>query len=179
MRRAIVVALLLAGCGGSTQPVERAARTCEPTHGHPESVVSSPEGSSSRARMGPGMELEATKRNLAAARIGKPMVVTGVVRGTDCKPLAGATVHAWQTNGAGRYGPTRNGQDLCCYLQASVRTDEQGRYTLDTVMPKGYAGGRAHIHFQAGHPDTQGVTSELVLLEPAASVDYDIVLRDR
>jgi protocatechuate 3,4-dioxygenase beta subunit len=179
MGRAIVLAIVLAGCGGGEKAVERAARTCEPTHGHPESVVTSAEGASSRVRMGPGMELKATKRNLAAAAIGKPMVVNGVVTGTDCEPLAGATVHGWQTNGNGRYGPIRNGQDLCCYLQGTARTGADGRFRLDTVMPKGYDGGRAHIHFQAGHPDAQGVTTELVLDAPAAEVDYDIVLRAR
>jgi protocatechuate 3,4-dioxygenase beta subunit len=179
MRRAIVIALVLAGCGGGNDPVERAAKTCEPTHGHPESVASSPEGTPSRVRLGPGWELKPTKRNLAAAAIGKPMVVTGVVTGTDCKPLAGATVQAHQTNGAGRYGPTRDRQDLCCYLQGMARTDEQGRYTLDTVMPKGYDGGRAHIHFAFGHADAQGLVTELVLDAPAAEVDYDVVLRDR
>jgi hypothetical protein len=46
-------------------------------------------------------------------------------------------------------------------------------------MPKGYDGGRAHIHFQAGHRDTQGVTSELTFDAPVAETTYDIRLRDR
>ena len=50
------------------------------------------------------MELKATKRNLAAARVGEPLVVTGIVRGENCAPLPGATINAWQTNGEGRYG---------------------------------------------------------------------------
>src|SRR3712207_5706387 len=104
MRRAIVIALVLAGCGGSSPPAGRAARTCAPTEGHVESVDLAPEGTPSRVRTGPGMELKAPKRNLAAGRIGKPMVVTGVVTGVDCKPLAGATVQVHQTNGDGRYG---------------------------------------------------------------------------
>jgi len=180
MKRAIVVALVLAaGCGDSSPPADRAARTCPPTHDHREAAVSSPAGTPSRVRMGPGMELEPTRRNLAAARIGKPMVVTGVVAGTDCEPLAGATLAAHQTNGDGRYGPVVDGRDRCCYLQATVRTDDAGRYRLDTVMPKAYAGGPAHIHFAAGHPETAGLVTELVLDAPAAEVEYDIVLPDR
>ena len=50
------------------------------------------------------MELKATKRNLAAARVGEPLVVTGIVRGDYCAPLPGATINAWQTNGKGHYG---------------------------------------------------------------------------
>jgi protocatechuate 3,4-dioxygenase beta subunit len=179
MRRAIVIALVLAGCGGSSPPVERAARTCAPTEGHAETVEPAPAGTPSRVKLGPGMELKATKRNLAAAAIGKPLVVTGVVTGTNCRPLAGATVYAWQTNGNGRYGPTRNGQDRCCYLTGAMRTGEDGRYSFISVMPKGYDGGRAHIHFQFGHPDAEGVITELVLDAPVAEVDYDVVLRDR
>jgi protocatechuate 3,4-dioxygenase beta subunit len=187
MKRAIVVLLLLAaaaaGCGGGDDdddpPAERAARTCEPTESQAETVTAAAEDTPSRVRMAPGMELEANQRTLAAARIGEPLVVTGVVSGTDCAPLPGATVYAWQTNGDGRYGPTRGDRDRCCYLQAAVRTDEEGRYTLDTVMPKGYDGGPSHIHFQAGHPDAEGRVTELVFDAPTTRAEYDITLPHR
>jgi protocatechuate 3,4-dioxygenase beta subunit len=150
-----------------------------PTEGEAEAVVSSPADTPSRVRPSPGMELKATKRNLAAGRIGDPLVVTGVVRGTDCAPLAGATVQMHQTNGDGRYGPVSNGRDRCCYLQATLRTDDAGRYTLDTVMPKGYDRGPAHIHFAFGHPEAEGLVTELVLGAPTARAEYDITLRPR
>jgi protocatechuate 3,4-dioxygenase beta subunit len=123
------------------------------------------------------MELKATKRNLAAARVGVPLVVTGIVRGEDCAPLEGATIVAWQTNGNGRYGPRRGGDDRCCYLTGIARTGADGRYTLDTVMPRGYAGGPPHIHLQAGHPDAGGIITELVLEGPVQTTEFDIVLR--
>jgi protocatechuate 3,4-dioxygenase beta subunit len=106
----VVLGVLVAGCAGSSPEPDRTAakRSCEPTTGAVESVVPSGTGTESRARLGPGMELEATKRTLAAARVGTPLVVTGVVRGDDCAPLAGATIHAWQTNGKGRYGPVKS-----------------------------------------------------------------------
>jgi protocatechuate 3,4-dioxygenase beta subunit len=179
MKRAIVAALVLAaGCGDETKPAERAARTCAPTAGTVESVTAAQADTPSRIRMGPGMTLKPTPRTLAAARIGKPLVVTGVVAGTDCAPLAGATVTAWQTNGRGRYGPGQGG-DRCCYLTGTVRTDAKGRYTLDTVMPKGYDGGSAHIHFEAGHPDAEGLVAELIFDAPTARAEYDITLRPR
>jgi protocatechuate 3,4-dioxygenase beta subunit len=102
-----------------------------------------------------------------------------VVRGTDCAPLAGATVTAHQTNGRGRYGPAGDGGDVCCYLQATVRTDADGRYTLDSVFPKGYDGGPSHIHFEAGHPDAAGLVTELVFDAPTDRAGYDITLRPR
>jgi protocatechuate 3,4-dioxygenase beta subunit len=179
MKRALLIALVLAGCGGTNDPVERVAKSCAPTEGEAESVVSSPAGTPSRVRTSPGMELKPTKRNLAAGRVGEPLVVTGVIAGTDCAPLAGATVQVHQTNGAGRYGPVVDGHDRCCYLQATVRTGADGRYTLDTVMPKGYDGGPAHIHFAAGHPDTEGLVSELIFDKPTGRAEYDITLRPR
>jgi protocatechuate 3,4-dioxygenase beta subunit len=181
MKRAIVVAVILAaGCGDDTKPpAERAAKTCAPTEGETETVAAAPANTPSRVRMSPGMELKPNKRTLAAGRIGKPLVVTGVVTGTDCKPLAGATVEAHQTNGDGRYGPVVDGRDRCCYLQATVRTDESGRYTLDTVFPKGYDGGPSHIHFAFGHPDAEGVVTELIFDAPTDRAEYDITLRAR
>jgi protocatechuate 3,4-dioxygenase beta subunit len=179
MRRTILIGLVLAGCGGDeTKLAERAARTCAPTAGEVESVTAAPDDKPSRVRMGPGMTLKATPKTLAAARIGKPLVVTGVVTGTDCAPLAGATVTAWQTNGRGRYGPGEGG-DRCCYLTGTAQTDAKGRFTFDTVMPKGYDGGPAHIHFEAGHTGAEGLVTELIFDAPTARAEYDITLRPR
>jgi len=175
-RAALLAVLLAAGCGGSDPP---ATASCDPTEGAREAVDRPAAGTAgSRVRLGPGRELEPTKRNVAAARVGTPLVVTGVVRGEDCAPLAGATVDVWQTNGRGRYGPRRGGRDVCCYLTGTARTGEDGRYTLDTVMPRGYQGGPAHIHMAAGHPDAAGVVAELVFGGPVRTREFDIVLRD-
>jgi protocatechuate 3,4-dioxygenase beta subunit len=185
-RAAILLVALAAGCGGSSSddPPDRPDRdraaaepACAPTSGEGETIMQAGEATASRVRLGPGMELKATKRTLAAARIGKPLVVTGLVRGDDCAPLAGATIHAWQTNGKGRYGPLVGGQDRCCYLTGTVRTGDDGRYTLDTVMPRGYAGGPPHIHMEVGHPDAEGIVTELVFDAPVRTAEFDIVLR--
>jgi protocatechuate 3,4-dioxygenase beta subunit len=176
-RAAIVLVVLAAGCGGSSEQRAATPKACVPTPGEGETVMSSGEGTASRVRLGPGMELKATKRTLAAARIGKPLVVTGLVRGDDCAPLAGATVHAWQTNGNGRYGPVVGGEDRCCYLAGTARTGEDGRYTFDTVMPRGYAGGPPHIHMEIGHPDAEGIVTELMFDAPVSSSEFDVVLR--
>jgi protocatechuate 3,4-dioxygenase beta subunit len=179
-RAAILLATVLAaGCGGSDERRDRAAAkpTCAPTQGSAETVSLAAAGTPGRVTPGPGMGLKATKRTIAAAKRGKPLVVTGHVRGDDCAPLAGATIHAWQTNGQGRYGPIRGGRDVCCYLTATVRTGDDGRYRLDTVMPRGYEGGPAHIHMEAGHPDAEGIVTELVFDAPTDAFEFDITLR--
>jgi protocatechuate 3,4-dioxygenase beta subunit len=193
MRPAIItvaLAVTLAACGGgspSPQVDKVAKRECEPTVGHLDQVAVAPSRTPSRVRLGPGMELERTPETIAAARRGRRFVVSGVIRGQDCAPLAGATLSVHQTNGAGLYGPGRDGRNRCCYLQGTVRTDAAGRYALDTVMPSGYDGGPSHIHFQAVHPDTDGVVSEMVFEDGGVPVErgddgrlratFDIVLR--
>jgi protocatechuate 3,4-dioxygenase beta subunit len=189
-RASIVLVVVAAGCGGSDREPRTAAKPdCKPTPGGGARVSIAGSAAESRVRLGPAMELKATKRNLAAGRVGKPLVVTGTVRGEDCAPLAGATINAWQTNGNGRYGPRRGGRDVCCYLAGTVRTGDDGRYTLDTVMPRGYDGGPAHIHMEAGHPGAVGLVTELLFgneTNPQAvtvevrdgTAELDIVLRD-
>jgi protocatechuate 3,4-dioxygenase beta subunit len=186
--RPVIVLLLavpLAACGGggaAPKPKpkpEAVARTCTATYGDPEEVSSAPASTPSRARMGPGMTLTRTPKTLAAGR-GKPLVVTGRVTGDDCEPLAGATLNAWQANARGIYGPGRDGSDRCCYLTATVRTDADGRYAFDTIMPRGYAGGEAHIHVEAGHPDAEGVVAEILFPDgPVRRTTFDIVLARR
>jgi protocatechuate 3,4-dioxygenase beta subunit len=174
VKRVVIVLLALAaGCGDSARPV--AERSCSPTAGEGERVELAPAGTPSRVRLGPGMELKATRRTLAAGH-GQPLVVAGTVRGEDCTPLAGATVNVWQTNGEGRYGPRRGGRDLCCYLQGTVLTAADGRYRLDTVFPGGYDNATPHIHVTAGHPEAEGLITELVFDEPVKAKRFDIVL---
>ena len=179
-RAAILLVIVAAGCGGSDaeRPDRKAAkRTCTPTPGGGETVMAAGAATASRVRLGPGEQLKPTKRNVAAARVGMPLVVTGLVLGEDCTPLAGATIHAWQTNGNGRYGPVIGGQDRCCYLTGTARTGADGRYTFDTVMPGGYEGRAPHIHMEAGHPEAVGVVTELIFDAAAKTAEFDIVLR--
>ena len=162
MKRAAILLVLVAGCGGSSgQPVAKKA-TCAPTPGVYEGVVPAPDDTPAEVRLGPGMELKDTRRNLAGARVGKALVVSGRVRGEDCAGLAGATIYVHQTNGAGRYGPLVDGHDKCCYLQATVRTGEDGHFRLAAVVPKAYSGGGPpHIHLTAGHAETEGLLTEI------------------
>jgi protocatechuate 3,4-dioxygenase beta subunit len=185
MRPVIVFAVLsvtLAACGGGgggSKPARTAAKpACAPTLGEREQVSPAMTDTPSRVRLGPGDTLRRTPKTLAGARGGRRLVVTGVVSGSDCAPLAGATLNAWQTNAAGVYGPGRDGTNHCCYLQGTVRTDANGRYTLETVMPGSYNGGTPHIHIEVGHPDADGIVTELDFDDGAPRrATFDIVLR--
>jgi protocatechuate 3,4-dioxygenase beta subunit len=106
-----------------------------------------------RARLGPGKELSATPANIAAGARGQRLVLEGMVLDAQCRPLAGAVVDAWQVTADGVYGPAgSDGGIVCCYLTATVRTNDEGRFELQTVMPGRYSGAPAHIHVGIAGP---------------------------
>jgi protocatechuate 3,4-dioxygenase beta subunit len=139
----LILVVLAVGCGSS--PEKRTAACGRPT------------GAAEPVRMGPGMELRRTPQTIAAGR-GKPLLVTGTVSRGPCSPAAGVTLNAWQANAKGLYGP--GPRHRCCYLQATVRTDRQGRYALETIVPGGYDGGPPHIHIEVAGGEIQDVMVE-------------------
>lgn len=144
-----------------TTAVEPAA--CTASRGRPSSDLAAVASKAPwRVRLGPGESLAPTPTNVKASRRGRPLVVSGRVLAADCAtPVAGATVHVWQTNGDGDYGPSRGGDIRCCYLQGTMTTDARGRYQFQTVKP-GHYGGPAHIHFQVRDQPGHEVTTELL-----------------
>src|SRR5207249_6223458 len=117
-------------------------------------------------KLGHGTELTPHAMTPAAASKGTPMRVTGVVYSRTCRPLAGVSIRALQTNGDGEYGPVVGDQPgACCYLQGLALTDNAGRYELDTVKPGHYKGADpvppAHIHISVSHVGSGHLETEL------------------
>ncbi|AEA28475.1 Hydroxyquinol 1,2-dioxygenase [Pseudonocardia dioxanivorans CB1190] len=119
-------------------------------------------------------------------------VVSGTVRSTSGRPLAGATVDVWQCDENGLYDvqvpdvqPAGNGRGL-------FTTDELGRYWFRTVAPSHYpiptdgpvgallnATGRhpyrpAHVHFIASAPAHEEVTTH-AFVAGSPYIDSDAV----
>lgn len=68
---------------------------------------------------------------------GLPLEVKGTVHDAHGRPLAGATVDAWQASPVGLYENQDPAQpDM--NLRGRFTTDAQGRYFLRTVLPAGY-----------------------------------------
>ncbi len=86
---------------------------------------------------------------------GSRLVVTGVVRGTDCRPVPRALLDFWQADGSGHYDNT--GQRL----RGHQLTDAEGRYRLETVMPGVYPGRTRHIHVKVQAPGQRVLTTQL------------------
>jgi protocatechuate 3,4-dioxygenase beta subunit len=153
--------------GDSTTAVEPAA--CKASRGRPSSDLGAVASNGPwRVRLGPGESLAPTPANVKASRRGRSLVISGRILAADCATLvAGATVHVWQANGDGDYGPSRGGDVRCCYLQGTMTTDARGRYQFQTVKPGQY-GGPAHIHFQVRDQHGREVTTELLFADDPA-----------
>jgi protocatechuate 3,4-dioxygenase beta subunit len=101
---------------------------------------------------------------------GEPLTVVGTVYSEDCRPLVGARLTMWQTDGAGEYGPGHGTDSMrCCYLGGNVVTDADGHFQLITVRPAHYRGESnpppAHIHLEVQHPDAPPLRTEIVFAD--------------
>jgi hydroxyquinol 1,2-dioxygenase len=74
--------------------------------------------------------------NMAGGAPGIPCYVTGVVRDLDGKPIKGAVLDIWQTDGDGLYEAQREVNEP--WLRAIYRTQADGSYVFRTVAPVGY-----------------------------------------
>jgi protocatechuate 3,4-dioxygenase beta subunit len=86
---------------------------------------------------------------------GTKLVLTGYVLATDCAPVARALLDFWQADDRGEY-------DNAGYrLRGHQFTDDQGRFTLETVVPGLYPGRTRHIHVKVQAPNRPVLTTQL------------------
>ncbi len=74
--------------------------------------------------------------NIAKGVEGEPVYFSGTVSSPDGKPLAGATLDIWSTDGAGLYDVQRSDGEM--RARARITADAQGRYAFWTVKPVSY-----------------------------------------
>jgi hydroxyquinol 1,2-dioxygenase len=116
--------------------------------------------------------------NMAAEAPGIPCFVTGTVRDVDGRPVHGAVLDVWQTDGDGLYEAQRSDIDGP-WMRGFYRTGPDGTYSIRTVAPVGYTipmDGTvgelmrrtrishmrpAHIHFHLTAPGHHSVTTHL------------------
>jgi protocatechuate 3,4-dioxygenase beta subunit len=97
---------------------------------------------------------------------GTPMHVSGTVYSADgVTPVANAKVEIWHADSDGHYHPEDNG-DVARYrrsevnLRGSVRTDAQGRYAFDSIVPGHYDNRRRHLHWKVSAPGHRALTTQ-------------------
>lgn len=111
---------------------------------------------------------------------GVPLFMTGQVRDTEGRPLAGALVDVWHANTGGTYSYFDPAQSEF-NLRRRIRTDAEGRYAFRSIVPSGYGcppdgptqrlldglgrhGQRpAHIHFFISAPGHRHLTTQINL----------------
>lgn len=74
--------------------------------------------------------------DIGAGVPGEPAYLCGRVLDLDDRPIAGATLDVWQTDGEGLYDVQRSGD--VSYARGKFTTDADGRYGIRTVKPVSY-----------------------------------------
>ena len=110
---------------------------------------------------------------------GQPLLVTGTVKDTDGRPIAGALLDVWQANEDGFYDVQQKGVQPDMNLRGEFTTDAEGRFWFRSAKPRYYpipndgpvgqlleALGRhpnrpAHIHFIVGAEGFEPITTHL------------------
>ncbi len=105
---------------------------------------------------------------LEAGTTGTKLILTGYVLDQNCKPLPGARVDFWQADGSGNY-------DNSGYrFRGFVRTDAQGRYSMETIPPGLYTGRARHIHVKVTPAGGATLTTQLYLPGDASNANDGI-----
>lgn len=101
---------------------------------------------------------------------GQPLIIQGRVTAADnCTPLANAVVDVWQADAQGLYdvqNPKYKDDPAKFYLRGRMKTDADGRYQYETIVPVNYAIGNnvmraKHIHYKISAPGYELLTTEL------------------
>jgi len=93
---------------------------------------------------------------------GKNLTVEGIIYGKDCKtPIENALIEIWHANPEGNYDLTSDK-----YLfRGKIYTDKMGRYSFETLIPKGYKDGGLdrpkHIHYMIEATGHQTLITQL------------------
>jgi protocatechuate 3,4-dioxygenase beta subunit len=97
---------------------------------------------------------------------GTRLRVSGYVYDTACQPIPGALLDFWHCDDAGVY------DNVGYRLRGHQFADDEGRFSLETVLPGLYTGRTRHIHVKAQAPNQPVLTTQLYFPdEPANATD--------
>ena len=99
------------------------------------------------------------------------LVLSGVVRSADCKPLAGVKLDFWQADAQGDY------DNQGYRYRGVVTTDAEGRYRLETNLPPPYMGRPRHIHVKLQRPGGKVLTTQLYFPGESRGADKALVVK--
>ena len=106
-----------------------------------------------------------------AGSTAEKMLLSGVVRSADCKPLANVSLDFWHADDKGEY-------DQAGYrYRGVVTTDALGRYRLETNMPLPYSGRPRHIHVKLQRIGGRALTTQLYFPGEARDAPRALVMK--
>jgi protocatechuate 3,4-dioxygenase beta subunit len=156
------LAVLLGACDGDEEEVARRPDTAGPTDTGDTELSPTPacddgdEPSPSQTE-GPFYTPETPRRrDLVEDGVeGEPLLLTGAVLDTRCRPVAGALLDFWQADGKGEY------DNEGYRLRGHQFADSRGRFRLSTVVPGAYSGRTRHIHVKVQPRGGEVLTTQL------------------
>jgi len=130
---------------------------CLPVMLRPTPMIADEEEATPSLTAGPFFKPNSPKRTslLEPGLTGTKLVLSGLVLSTGGRPIPGALLDFWQADANGNY-------DNAGYrLRGHQFTDNQGRYTLETIVPGGYSGRTRHIHVKVRPSNGHVLTTQL------------------
>jgi catechol 1,2-dioxygenase len=114
--------------------------------------------------IGPFYRQNAPLRN----SIGRGYLLSGTVRSSvNCSAIPKARIEVWQTGPDGKYDDAH---------RATIISDSQGRYRLETDFPGGYAQRPSHIHILVDVRGYEGLVTQHYPKKGARQATFDLVL---
>lgn len=102
------------------------------------------------------------------SKIGSGYLLSGVVRdAVNCKPIAGARIEVWQAGPDGAYADS---------WRATLYTDQQGRYQIETNFPPPYARRPPHLHLLVDVKNYAGLITQHYPKAGTRKARFDLVL---
>jgi protocatechuate 3,4-dioxygenase beta subunit len=100
---------------------------------------------------------------------GTLLVISGYVLFPDCRTVPGAVLDVWQADADGRY------DDTGWHLRGILRSDDAGRFVIETIVPGSVDGADPVVHVKASEAVGGRVLTTAI---PAAQpvVRFDIVI---
>ena len=99
------------------------------------------------------------------------LVLSGVVRSADCKPLANVALDFWQADANGGY------DNRGYRYRGVVTTDAQGHYRLETNLPPPYMGRPRHIHVRLQASGVPALTTQLYFPGESRGADPGLIVK--
>lgn len=103
---------------------------------------------------------------------GEPLVFEGLLLTPDCRPVPGAVIDIWHSDGRGRY------DNRGFRYRGHQFTDAAGAFRFLTIRPGRYTGRTPHIHVKAQGRHTRVLTTQVYFPDLEDANARDSIFRD-